>query len=171
MSMTFNADEILAIAIGIEENGKAFYSRASARVKGEASRTLLEKLGEWETRHALIFQEMRGVFAEQRRIEDVIDPQGEAALYLQAIADGKIFSLKEMESELESIPALIEPILEMALAREKESIIFYLAMSEMVPPSLGREQVSKIIREEMRHVRFISEELDRVRRIERGKVC
>ena len=46
----------------------------------------------------------------------------------------------------------LEDILRTALGLEKDSILFYLGVKDMVPPNYGQEKIDEIIREEKRHV-------------------
>ena len=45
MSIRFNADEILQMAIEVERNGARFYHRAAERARGGESREVLAQLG------------------------------------------------------------------------------------------------------------------------------
>ena len=51
----------------------------------------------------------------------------------------------------------------MAIGLEKDSIVFYLGMKEMVPERLGGSRIDGIIREEMRHVNDLSREFETLR--------
>jgi len=57
----------------------------------------------------------------------------------------------------------VEDILQMAIGLEKDSIVFYLGMKEMVPERLGRGKIDGIIKEEMRHVNDLSREFETLR--------
>ena len=50
----------------------------------------------------------------------------------------------------------IRRILLAAIGLEKDSIIFYLGMKELVPENLGKNRIDKIIKEEMGHIRLLS---------------
>ena len=50
----------------------------------------------------------------------------------------------------------IRRILRVAIGLEKDSIIFYLGMKELVPENLGKNRIDKIIKEEMGHIRLLS---------------
>ncbi len=43
-----------------------------------------------------------------------------------------------------------------AIGLEKESILFYLGLKDMVPPKYGQEKLDQIIHEEQRHVTQLS---------------
>ena len=53
----------------------------------------------------------------------------------------------------------MEDILKMAIGKEKDSVIFYLGMKEIVSPSLGRDRIDAIIMEEMNHIGVLSARL------------
>lgn len=43
-------------------------------------------------------------------------------------------------------------IIETAIKLEKESILFYVGLKDMVPPKLGLEKIDEIIKEGKKHV-------------------
>ena len=76
-------------------------------------------------------------------VDTVFDPDGEAALYLRALADTRVFFEKEIDV------TSLKKILKSAIEAEKDSIVFYLGMKEAVPEKLGKGRLDDIIREEM----------------------
>jgi rubrerythrin len=46
-----------------------------------------------------------------------------------------------------------------AMAAEKDSIVFYLGMKDLVPENLGKDKIDQIIKEEMSHIRLLGKEL------------
>ena len=84
------------------------------------------------------------------------DPQGEAERYLAALADGKIFDLNADPVALLGEQDSIQGILELAIALEKDSVVFYVAIKETVPEGLGKDRVEQIIKEEMDHIILLS---------------
>jgi rubrerythrin len=50
-------------------------------------------------------------------------------------------------------------ILKSAITAEKDSIVFYLGMKDVVPAHLGQRKLDGIIKEEMSHIRLLSKEL------------
>ena len=53
----------------------------------------------------------------------------------------------------------MKSILKAAILAEKDAIVFYLGMKEMVPDRYGKDKLDKIIKEEMDHIRTISKHL------------
>ncbi len=83
----------------------------------------------------------------------VFDPNNESMAYLRALADTRVFF--EAKIDLKSM----EEILKAAIMAEKESIVFYLGMKEIVQNSLGEKRIEQIINEEMGHITMLSREL------------
>jgi rubrerythrin len=53
----------------------------------------------------------------------------------------------------------MKEILKAAIVAEKDSIVFYLGLKDFVPDRLGKNRLDKIIKEEMGHIRILSNEL------------
>jgi rubrerythrin len=81
------------------------------------------------------------------------DPANESGLYLASLANTKVFFEKDIDT------SSLQGIFKAALAAEKESILFYLGMKDLVPGNLGRGQIEAIIQEEMRHIQILGEKL------------
>lgn len=160
MNTIFNIDEIFEMAEQIEVNGAKFYRRSAEIVKTPESRELLLCLAVMEDDHRKTFADMRADILSQGQIATVdfaIDPDGQAALYLRAIADGRVFDVKADPAELMTGRETIADIYKIALGMEKDSIIFYLGITELVPEKLGKGKIDGIIREEMLHIQILSE--------------
>lgn len=161
MGITFNVKEILEIAVEIEKNGQAFYRRGSQIVREDDAQAMLIKLAEWEAVHESIFANMLASLGGKDTALQILDPNGEAVKYLQAIADGKIFKTGVPVEQVIPDGATMCDVLWDALEREKDTVVFYVAFKAIVPPGDDRENLERIILEEVGHVRYISEELER----------
>ena len=160
MSYDFNADEVFKMAEQIERNGVRFYHEAAENISDASARPLFLDLAAMEAEHEKVFASMRADLPDEEREPTVFDPEGEAALYLRALADLQVFD-KEAEEDFipsEDLPEKdrIRKILRAAIGLEKESIVFYLGMKELVPAKSGKDKIDKIIREEMGHIRLLS---------------
>ena len=158
MSFEFSADEIFTMAEQMERNGQKFYNEAAAAVQSAGHKKLLLELAGMEVDHEKIFKAMRAELTRKEKETNVFDPQGEAALYLKALVDTRVFFQKEMDV------SSMEKILKAAIEAEKDSIVFYLGMKNAVPEELGRGRLDEIIKEEMSHVRLLSRELVKLNR-------
>jgi len=159
MGVVFNAEEIFKIAEQIERNGAKFYKKASERFDNESQKRKLLDLAAMELAHEQIFASMRKKLLNVGNEETVFDPYGEAETYLQAFADGHVFDLTADPSKKLTGKKSLEDILNMAIGIEKDSVVFYVGIRDVVPPDFGKDKVDKIIREEMGHITLLSKEL------------
>jgi rubrerythrin len=163
MSIHFNADEVLEVAVRIEENGAKFYRKA-ADIQSEAeNRAFLEKLASMEDEHGLTFIEMRQQLTEEEREGQVFDPNGEISLYLNALADTHGGEGTPSVADSLTGQETFQEILKIAIDLEKNSILHYLGLRDMVPPRLGKDKVDAIISEERKHIAQLATALAKVR--------
>lgn len=159
MSIPFNADEIFEMAEQIERNGARYYRRAAEGAVGQRNRQLLLHLAAMEDEHEKVFASMRVDLSTGEGQSSVFDPDGQAAHYLRAMADEHVFDVKADPTELLTGKETMEDILQIAMGMEKDSIVFYLGMRDLVPESLGKGRIDGIIREEMDHLATLGKEL------------
>lgn len=153
MNYDFNADEIFEMAEQMERNGAQFYRNAAQNITGGKNKEMLLRLADMEVEHEKTFIDMRAALTKQERMTNVFDPEGEAVLYLKALVDTRVFFQKEIDT------TSMKEILKEALLAEKDAIVFYLGMKDMVPEKLGKAHLDNIIKEEMEHIRLIGREL------------
>jgi rubrerythrin len=152
MGHEFNADDALAVAIQIEANGARFYRRAAELQSDETNRKKLEELAGMEDRHERIFQAMRANLPEAFKTPAVFDPMDDAAQYLAVMADthgGE--GTPELTDAITGRESMAE-IIDTAIVMEKESVLFYLGLRDLVPPQHGQKDLDDIIREERQHI-------------------
>ena len=163
MSYDFSADEIFEIAEQIERNGVRFYRQMAENISNKDIRELFLDFATMEVDHEKAISTMRADLSNKEREMVVFDPEGEASLYLRTLADMRVFDKKAEEDF--ALPADLPEkeknvkIFREAINREKDSIVFYLGMKELVPENLGREKIDGIIQEEMKHIRLLSTKL------------
>ncbi|NLH43170.1 MAG: ferritin family protein [Planctomycetes bacterium] len=152
MSTAFNADEVFEMAEEIERNGAKFYREAAAKTANREVKEMFLGLASMEDGHLRTFHEMRKTLSEQEKGETAYDPYDEASLYLQALADSK--GSEGMRSPTEKLTGKesARELIEIAIGAEKNSVLFYVGMKDLVPTEAGRDKIDNIIREEVRHV-------------------
>ena len=157
MGVHFNADEVFAMAVKIEENAAAFYHRAAHLSKGKQIIDTLENLAKMEEGHKRIYTEMRAGLKEQEKQELSYDPNNEAVLYLNAMADAHGGEgSPDVAGSLTGNESLKE-IVGIALNLEKNSILYYVGLIDLVPERLGKDKINRIINEEKKHVVLLSQ--------------
>jgi len=158
MAYDFNADEIFEMAEQIERNGASFYRKAAESIDDPSGKKLLLDFAVMEDEHEKTFAALRKDLSKEDKSATTFDPEGEAALYLRALADVRVFFEKEMDT------SSMKEILKAAILAEKDSIVFYLGMKEMVPEKFGKTKIDAIIKEEMSHIKLLSSRLVALKR-------
>ncbi len=158
MSYQFNADEIFEMAEQIERNGCLFYRTAAENSVEPKSQALLVKLAEMEAEHEKVFSSLRSELSLRDKTPTVFDPNDQIGLYLQSMADGKVFDMRADVATFFTGKESMADILERAIEMEKNSIIFYLGMKEVISEAWGRDKIDILIKEEMAHIGFLSTE-------------
>ena len=163
MAITFSMDEIFAMAERIERNGVSFYRKAAQGVSDAKLKRIFEELIEMELDHEKTFAAMRAELVGSEQLPSVFDPDDEVGMYLQTIADGRVFDITADFSEKLTGRETPQNILNTAIGLEKDSIIFYLGLEEYIPPKAGRDKIRAIIKEEMGHITLLADKLKMLR--------
>jgi rubrerythrin len=153
MSYDFNADDVFEVAEQLERNGAAFYRDAAGSVEDSTLKEFLLELAAMEDEHEKTFVNLHKELTAAEKTPTVFDPDDESALYLKALADTRVFFKKEIDT------STVEGIFKSAITAEKDSIVFYLGMKDLVPGALGKDRMDAIIKEEMGHIKVLSQKL------------
>lgn len=155
MIMTYSADEIYEIAEQIERNAAEFYGEAAELCSNEETCRLLLDMSAIENQHLETFQKMREKLAEVQGFS-IFDPFGRSALYLQAIADARSWEGRINPMQALTGSETARQIIEIALESEKEMVVFYVGLRDLVYFKPGKDKVEEIIIEELRHISALS---------------
>jgi len=156
MSIVFNADEVLQIAEQIERNGASFYRKAAQHTPDANARQMLLDLAQMEDDHEKTFADMRLTLSQQQKTTTVFDPEDQAGKYLNALADRRVFDITADPTDKLTGSESLEEVLRIAIDAEKDSIVFYVGIKDMVPEKLGKGRVDGVINEEMGHITLLS---------------
>ncbi len=160
MSITFNVAEVFDIAIQLERNGATFYRKSSKHAPDESTKQDLLDLASMEEAHEITFRDLKNELLGAQAEADWFDPDGEASKYLQTFASGHVFDITfDMYEALPDDPS-IKDILTFAIQRERDSVLFFSGMRDLVPSEQGADKIQDIIKQEMGHVVLISNRLD-----------
>lgn len=159
MSIKFNAGEIFEMAKEIEHNGAKFYRKAAANAKLPETKHLLEDMARMEDTHFETFEQLSQNLSQDEISETVYDPDDQAISYLEHMADSHGVEGKKSPEEEFTGEEPIEEVLECAIQAEKDSIVFYSALKNLVPPKSGKGRVEHIIKEEIGHLKQLRQAL------------
>ena len=163
MGISFNADEIMEMAIKIEKNGRSFYLHAAEINQDKEMTDFFKKLAAMEENHIKTFKRFRDDLSSTEKEGQVYDPDGQASMYLSVMADTHGGEGDPQITETLTGKESLEDILTIAINLEKKSILFYVGLKDLVSKRRGKDKVEAIINEEKKHIAQLSEALQKVR--------
>ncbi|MBN1979834.1 MAG: ferritin family protein [Anaerolineae bacterium] len=149
----FTAAEALEMALEIEKNGEVFYKAAAAKSDDSEIKALFEDLAAQEQIHYRVFQKMLGGVGSAPAL-----PAGEYdqyQAYMQAALDNALFSGEDKALALAARATDRETALHAALGFEKDTMLFFYDLREMVGEA-DKGAISRVIGEERQHVRRLA---------------
>jgi rubrerythrin len=157
MSFNFNADEIFQMGVQIEANGQKFYETVAKSTPDPSAQKIFLDLGRWESEHIELFKKLRQRLPASAKQEDLFDPNQELHLYLKATADSHVFIRNKDIPELAAKCKTSLQALDLAVAFEKDSVVFYTTMKKLVPEHLGKSEIDTLIDEEISQIFILTQ--------------
>ena len=158
MTRTLNAFEAFEIAEQIERNGSSFYRKAAELFDDSHISAMFLEMAGWETGHEAVFAAMRKQLSEETREQRTFKPE-EPPLDPKAMAGLAVFGIRPEPADELTGGESREEVLKMAVEKEKDSIVYFTGLKEFVPARAGSDKIDDIIKEEMRHIRILSQSL------------
>ncbi|MGA1790307.1 MAG: ferritin-like domain-containing protein [bacterium] len=153
MGKRFSASEITQMGVQIEKNGRDFYTVLAKSSKKDEVKDVFQFLAKEEERHIKLFSEILSGFEKYEPSDAYPD---EYFAYLKSLSDTYIFTKENTGREIaQSVEDDIEAI-DLGIGFEKDSILFYMEMKNMVWKE-GKKIVDQLIEEERSHLRKLSE--------------
>ncbi|MGD0794908.1 MAG: ferritin family protein [Dehalococcoidales bacterium] len=152
MTTSFSPGELIKIAIGIERSGITFFDIMARTTDAEMAREIFEQFVQMEREHLILFQDM------QTEIEDNEPPAAltpEDSSYLQALIDDAVFTNDAVMNEAVSQADSDIKALEVGISAEKDSILFYQALKDLMPRRTI-PAIAGIISEEKSHLQQLT---------------
>lgn len=153
MSITFSGSELVEIAIGIERNGAAFYRALAQKTENDKARAIYQHLADEEIKHQNTFQGMlRSVGSYQPPEEYAEDYR----LYLKSLVDSSVFTDAAQAQRVAAKVASEAEALDVGIWAEKDSILFYTEMQNLVKPA-DHQVILDIINQERGHLNQLTQ--------------
>ncbi len=149
----FTATEALEMAMEIEKNGELFYHEVAAKSAAPEVKALFEDLAAQERGHYGVFQKMLGDVRPAPELPAVEYDQYEA--YLQVALENALFAGPDKALTLARQAGDRETALRAAMGFEKDTLLFFYDLREMVSEP-NKASISNIIREEKKHLRRLA---------------
>ena len=150
----FSLQDIVTVAIKIEENGEQTYRQAAARVNDSRLAELLGELANQEAEHAQWFVDLGGR-VKPVEVDEELAGMGEKML--SDIVGEETFSLADADL---SASGTLREIVDSAIELERDTVIFYEMVGSMLSDPQIEERLQQIIDEEKSHERRLMEYLD-----------
>lgn len=158
MVITFTADEIFEMVEEVERNAVEFYSEAVERSLDEDTKKLLLEMVATENEHLKTYQYMRKELASEEKMAS-FDSDKRSVMYLQTIADARTWEGRRSPMQEFSGNETTRQILEIALNAEKEMVVFYFGLKDLVSTKANKNKVEQIIIEELGHISALLKKL------------
>ena len=158
MTELFSADDVFQAALRMENNGAEFYRRAASKVTSARAdiKNLFNKLAAMEDAHTQTFAKLHRELNENENKQTKFGPKDESLLHLKVLVDVGVFFKKKVNL------SSLKEVFKAAIEAERDSIVFYLSMREMVPET-GKNRIDLIIKEEMKHIHLLGKELTAIK--------
>ena len=153
MSIVFSSDELINVAISIERRGMTFYDIMAKSTDNDMARAIFEVLANMEREHIEIFENMLDEVDTRQTSETSTQ---EYSGYVQALVDDAVFTDDMITSEMATQADSDIKAVELAISAEKDSILFYYEMRDIMPQK-ALPIMNKIIAEEKSHLQQLSE--------------
>ena len=153
MGVFFSGKELVDIAVGIEKSGMAYYDAMIKCAKSKKAQTAFAYLANQEKEHIKVYQRMLSSVADAPPPESYTEEYDQ---YLKSLVDSAVFSGEGAACTIaESTTSDAEGI-DFGIRAEKDSILFYTEMQNLVRRS-DAKVIGKIIEEERSHLKRLSE--------------
>ena len=147
------AADAIDMAMGIEQSGETFYRAVAQKTESASIRALFTDLADQEVKHYQVFSRLSRAVQDHPWMTD--DQWDEYQAYLEATVSSALFegpdkalsAAEHVEDESQAIG--------MAMAFEKETMLFFYGLQEVVPEA-DHDLVERIIAEERRHLRRLA---------------
>ncbi|MCB5253397.1 MAG: ferritin family protein [Candidatus Cloacimonadaceae bacterium] len=149
--IVYSVNEVIELAVQIEQNGYAFYHEASKRKDlDDESKALIEHLRDEELSHEKTFLALRDD-KEMGKLELTQDWEL-VSKYLKTIVDARIFNSKDAAIQKATNAKDLMEILDFAISFEKDTLLYFHALKDSIDLPSTRKVLGRIINEELSHV-------------------
>ena len=151
------AAEALKWALEIEKNGEVFYNAVAAKSADPEVKALFGDLAAQERGHYQVFQKMLEEVKPEPDLSNV--EYDEYQTYLQVALDSALFAGPDKGLTLAKQAQDLATALRAAIGFEKDTLLFFYDLREMMVSDAERGAISDVILEEKAHVRRLAKML------------
>ena len=160
MIVDLNAYEIFEIAERLERNGAMFYRKAAEYYFENAElRMLLLDIAETEDEHEKVFAKMRRQLTSESRRVVAFDTLEDMDEYIKTLADRSVFDVEMKPEDVLTGNESAADIVKLAIKSEKDAIVYYVGLKNLIYSHATRDRIEEIISEEMDHIGRLRKQL------------
>ncbi len=151
----FTGEELIDMAVRIEENGLRFYTDAAKTAKSKSVKDTFAMLAGEEKEHIKTFAGFRKLLSDKTGSFGFDPYTEEAEQYLKSLADSEVFTRSDVGAKLAATVKDERQAINAAIGMEKDSLLFYYEMQKMIR---GKDKVvlDKLIEQEREHLRKLT---------------
>lgn len=153
MGVFVSARELVDIALGIENNGAAFYEALQELATVEKVKGVYCYLAGNEKEHADVFRSIVSS-SQDRSFGDTLDDDYER--YLKSLVDSSVFPNEIAARDAARRTSSDREALDLGIIAEKESILFYTEIGNLVRRE-DADVLRRIVQEERAHLQQLLE--------------
>lgn len=152
--MKLNLNEIFDTAIQIEKSGYEFYTEAAKMLPEHND--FLTFLANEEIGHETVFSDIKSKAISKDFLDNIWNPDNIIDQYLKSLAGSAVFNKKSNDfDELFKDDNTIIDIIDWAIKREQDSVLFFTGLRESLKNSDEKNKIEDIISEEIRHIHLL----------------
>ena len=150
----FKAADVIEMALEIEKSGEVFYRAVTKKAKSPQVQALFEDLAEQEVHHYAAFQKLSRTTWDDKPLMLTAE-WDQYLMYLQATIESAFFQGADKALAVAEQVADEKEAVRMAMGFEKETLLFFHDLRDMVSDA-DKEVVLRIIAEEKSHLRRLA---------------
>lgn len=149
MAFMFSPEEILEMAIKIEDMGLLYYETFAKKTKDKKVSEIFQFLAGEEAKHKVLFTKMY----EEFKKEDFFTPYNyeEVSAYFNALIESRFFIKPDAVMKIMDKVDNENDAIENAITFEKDTILYFHELGSMVKEK-NKELIQRLITEEKNHV-------------------
>lgn len=152
----FQAADVVEMALELEKSGEAFYRAVAKKAQTDQIRALFEDLADAEVQHYAAFQKLSKTAWDKPLM--LPDEWTQYLMYLQATIQSVFFEGQDKALALAEQVADEKEALRMAMGFEKETLLFFYDLRDMVSEA-DKATLMRIVNEEKSHLRQLADTL------------
>lgn len=149
----FRAADVTELAMQLEKNGEAFYRAVAQKLDLPQVQALFNDLADQEVMHFKIFSRLAQSLHEQPFMTDEEWDQYQS--YLESTVQSAFFEGPDKALSVADLVRDEQEALGMAMRFEKETMLFFFDLRDVVPEK-DRETITRVIAEEKKHLQRLA---------------